>query len=82
MMQWIIPAIILILAVWLVPMSVQSVKRSQKGKLGSVGASFMEGMATAHDPYKAMIVAEMEKRQNQDGEEADGDDEPLEDARP
>lgn len=73
MMQWIVPVLILVLAVWLVPMSVQSMKRSQKGRLGSA----MIGIATALDPAKAMIVAEVEKRQDMDGEEADGDDEPL-----
>ena len=73
MMQWIVPVLILVLAVWLVPMSVQSMKRSQKGRLGSA----MIGIATALDPAKAMIVAEVKKRQDMDGEEADGDDEPL-----
>lgn len=76
MMQWIVPVIILIAAYFFIPMSVRSTKRSQKGKMG-VMASFADGLATALDPKRAMIVAEMEKRQNQDGEEADGDDEPV-----
>jgi hypothetical protein len=73
MMQWIVALVILVSAIWLVPMSVQSMKRSRKGRLGAA----MIGIATALDPAKAMIVAEVEKRQNMDGEEADGDDEPL-----
>jgi hypothetical protein len=55
----------------------RSMQRARKGRLGSA----MIGIATALDPAKAMIVAEMEKRQNQDGEEADGDDEPLTETR-
>jgi hypothetical protein len=81
MMQWLVPVIILVLAFFLVPMSVRSTKRSRKGRLGGVMTSFADGLATALDPKKAMIVAEMEKRQNQDGEEADGDDEPLTETR-
>ncbi|HEY1124439.1 MAG TPA: hypothetical protein VGE65_02310 [Sphingobium sp.] len=72
-MQWIVLAAILVFAVWYVPASVRSMKRSRQGRLGSA----MIGIATALDPAKAMIVAEEEKRQTMDGEEVDGDDEPL-----
>jgi len=75
MMQWIIPALVVLFAVWFLPRSVQSMKKSRRGRLGSA----MIGVATALDPAKAMIVEEMEKRQNMDGEEADGDDEPVRD---
>jgi hypothetical protein len=77
MMQWIVPIIIIAAAFFLVPASMRSMQRSRKGRLGGVMNSFADGLATALDPKKAMIVEEMEKRQNQDGEEADGDDEPL-----
>jgi hypothetical protein len=77
MMQWLVPVIILVLAVWLVPMSVRSTKRSRRGRSGGVLASFAEGLATALDPSRRLIVEEMEKRQEMDGEEADGDDKPL-----
>lgn len=50
-------------------------KKSRRGRLGSA----MIGVATALDPAKAMIVEEMEKRQTMDGEEVDGDDEPVRD---
>ena len=76
MMQWIVPIIILILAFFLVPMSVRSTKRSQKGKVGILG-SFADGMATPLDPARRLIVAEMEKRQNEDGEEVGGEEEKL-----
>jgi hypothetical protein len=76
MMQWIVPIIILILAFFLVPMSVRSTKRSQKGKMGMLG-SFADGLATALDPKRAMIVEEMERRQNEDGEEVGGEEEKL-----
>lgn len=75
MMQWIVPALVVLFAVWFLPMSVQSMKKSRKGRLGSA----MIGIATALDPAKAMIVEEMEKRQTIHGEEADGDDEPVRD---
>jgi hypothetical protein len=77
-MQWIVPILIIAAAFFLIPASMRSMQRSRKGRLGSA----MMGIATALDPAKAMIVAEMEKRQNQDGEEADGDDEPLTERRP
>lgn len=75
MMQWIVPLVILAAAFFLIPASMRSMQRSRKGRLGSA----MIGIATALDPAKAMIVEEMEKRQNMDGEEADGDDEPVRD---
>jgi hypothetical protein len=77
MMQWIVPILIIAAAFFVIPASMRSMQRARKGRLGSA----MIGIATALDPAKAMIVAEMEKRQNQDGEEADGDDEPLEETR-
>jgi hypothetical protein len=73
MTEWLIIAAIFIAAFWLVPMSVQSMKASRKGRLGDV----VGGFADAVDPGRAMIVEEMEKRQNMDGEEADGDDQPI-----
>lgn len=76
-MQWIISAIILLAAIWVVPASIGGMKAQRKGRLGDA----MSGIAGALDPARAMIVAEMEKRQNQDGEEADGDDEPLPEER-
>ncbi|MBO9576891.1 MAG: hypothetical protein J7494_14265 [Sphingobium sp.] len=66
-------AIILVAAIWVVPASIRSMKASRKGRLGGA----MSGIAGALDPVRALIVEEMEKRQKQDGEEADGDDEPL-----
>lgn len=78
MMQWIVPILIIAAAFFLIPASMRSMQRSRKGRLGSA----MIGIATALDPAKAMIVAELEKRQNQDGEEVDGDDEPLTERRP
>lgn len=81
MMQWIVAAAILVAGLFLVPMSMRSMKRSRKGRGGGVMASFAEGVATALDPHKALIVSEMEKRQNEDDEEADGDDEPLPEGR-
>jgi hypothetical protein len=73
MMQWIVPLILLIAAAFLAPFALPSRNKSRGGGM----ASFFDGMATALDPNKALIVEEMEKRQNQDGEEADGDDEPV-----
>ena len=80
MMQWIVPLIILAAAYFLVPMWTRSMKRSRKGRLGGAMASFADGLATSLDPGRRLIVEEMEKRQNMDGEEADGDDEPLPEA--
>lgn len=76
MMQWIVTGAILIAAIWLVPMSVRSMKHARKGRLGSA----MLGIATALDPARTLIVQEMEKQENQDGEEAGGEDEPLPEA--
>ena len=72
MTQWVIPIIILIAAIWFVPMSVRSMKQQRKGRLGTV----MLDVATAIDPARTLIVQEAEKRQNQDGEEVSGEDEP------
>lgn len=77
MSQWIVAAAVLVSAIWLVPMSVASMKRSRKGRLGEA----ISGISGALDPARAMIVQEMEKRQELDGEEADGDDEPLPELR-
>jgi hypothetical protein len=77
MMQWIVVAVILVAAWFLLPFCLPS-RNAGKGRSGGFLASFADGLATALDPRKAIIVEEMEKRQNQDGEEADGDDEPLE----
>ena len=72
-MQWLVAGGILVAAIWLVPMSVRSMRHARKGRLGAT----MLGIATALDPTRTLIVAEVEKRQNQDGEEAGGEDEPL-----
>jgi hypothetical protein len=76
MMQWLVAGGILVAAIWLVPMSVRSMSHSRKGRLGSA----MIDVATALDPARTLIVQEAEKRQNQDGEEAGGEDEPLPEA--
>ena len=77
MMQWLLPVLILIASIWLVPMSIRSMKQARKGRLGMA----MTDIATAIDAARTLIVDEMEKRQNQDGEEAGGEDEPLPEAR-
>jgi len=76
MTQWIVVAVILAAACFLVPLCMPS-RNAGKGRSGGFLASFADGLATALDPRKAMVVEEMEKRQNLDGEEADGDDEPV-----
>lgn len=76
MMQWIVPLVIIAAACFILPFCLPS-RNAGKGRGGGFLASFADGLSTALDPKKAMIVEEMEKRQNQDGEEADGDDEPL-----
>ena len=76
MMQWIVPLVILVAAFFLIPASVRSMKRSQKGRVG-IMASFADGIATSLDPARKLIVEEMEKRQNEDGEEVDGEEEKL-----
>lgn len=81
MMQWLISAGLIVAAALLLPMQMRSMRRWQRGRTGGIVSSFATGLAAALDPAQAMIVQEMEKRQNQDGEEADGDDEPLEGAR-
>ncbi len=80
-MQWIVPALILVAAFFWLPMSMRSTRRWQKGRAG-VMASFADGLATALDPNRRIIVEEMEKRQDLEGEEADGDDEPVVEERP
>lgn len=77
MMQWIVSGGIILAAFFLLPMWVRAAKRQQKGRLGSV----MIDIATAIDPARTLIVQEAEKRQNQDGEEAGGEDEPLPEER-
>lgn len=73
-MQWIVSIAILIAAIWIIPASVRSMSNSRKGRLGSA----FTGMADALDPHRALIVEEMEKRQNEDGEEASGEaEDPL-----
>lgn len=81
MMQWIVPVLILVAAYFWLPMSMRSTKRWQKGRSG-VMASFADGLATALDPRRRIVVEEMEKRQDLEGEEADGDDEPVMSALP
>ena len=77
MMQWVVSGCIILAAIFLVPIWVRSAKRQQKGRLGSV----MIDIATAIDPARTLIVQEAEKRQNQDGEEAGGEVEPLPEER-
>jgi hypothetical protein len=77
MMQWIVPVVIIAAAFFLVPASMRSMQRSRKGRLGGVMNSFADGVATSLDPSRRLIVEEMEKRQNEDGEEVGGEEEKL-----
>jgi len=77
MMQWIVVAAIIIVTVLTLPIQMRSIKRSRKGRAGSIMASLAEGANAALDPNKAMIAVELEKRRNADGEEAPGKDEPI-----
>ncbi|MBO9671004.1 MAG: hypothetical protein J7485_10840 [Sphingobium sp.] len=76
MMQWIVSLAILVAAFFLVPASMRSMQRSRKGRAGILN-SFADGMATSLDPSRKLIVEEMEKRQNEDGEEVGGEEEKL-----
>ncbi len=63
MHQWLVAAAILIVGLFLLPMQMRSIGRWRKGRSGAIFTSFADGLATALDPRRATIVAEMEKRQ-------------------
>ena len=81
MTEWLVSISLIVAAFFWLPMSMRSTKRWQKGRTGIL-ASFADGLATALDPRRQIVVEEMEKRQDMEGEEADGDDEPLPSAQP
>ncbi len=71
-MQWIVVAAIVMVTFLTLPMQMRSIRRSRRGRSGSIVASLADGANAALDPKKATIVAEMERRRNADGEEAAG----------